>query len=265
MLPKEHQTFLDQALPIFQQDERFLGVAAAGSWITGSMDKYSDLDLIAVADPRHQPAVMSDRQVIVAQLGSLLAAFTGEHVDEPRLLICLYDRPLLHVDVKFVALDDLESRIENPVVLWERDGSLSRTISRSEPRHPMPDAQGIEDRFWIWVHYAALRLGRGELFEVIDFLSYLRSQVLGPLALVSHGQLPRGVRRLETLAKADLPDFERTVPAYDRASCGRAIEASVALYRRLREQAPSRATLTLRDAAEKGAVEYLGKVIAGAE
>jgi hypothetical protein len=31
----------------------------------------------------------------------LLVGFTGEHVGEPRVLICLYGPPVLHVDLKF--------------------------------------------------------------------------------------------------------------------------------------------------------------------
>ena len=34
------------------------------------------------------------------------ATFTGEHVGESRVLICLYGPPLLHVDLKFVSLSD---------------------------------------------------------------------------------------------------------------------------------------------------------------
>ena len=260
MLPREHQEFIDRALPVFQRDSRCLGVAAAGSWITNSMDQYSDLDLIVVADPKHFQSMASERQSIVERLGRLLVAFSGEHVGEPRLLICLYDNPLLHVDVKFISQDDLKERIENPVVLWEREHALSKIISSSESKHPMPDLQWLEDRFWVWVHYAALRLGRGELLEVIDFLSYVRSQVLGPLALVSHGQLPRGVRRIEELAKSDLADFVSTVPSYGHASCARAIEATVSLYLRLREQA-AKPALRRHAEAERAATSYLRQVV----
>jgi hypothetical protein len=34
------------------------------------------------------------------------SAFSGEHVGEPRALICLYGPPLLPVDLKFVSLSD---------------------------------------------------------------------------------------------------------------------------------------------------------------
>jgi len=224
------------------------------------MDEFSDIDLIAVAKPEAYSSVMADRQKIVESLGTVLSAFTGEHVGEPRVLICLYAAPVLHVDVKFVSLDDFGRRIENPVVLFERGAALTSAMATSEPRHPMPDVQWIEDRFWVWVHYAALRLGRGELFEVIDMLSFMRGQVLGPLALVSRGQLPRGVRRIETLAQADAPAFEKTVPAYDRASCVAAIHATVELYRVLRDRTKP-ADLRLRTEAEAASLTYLKAII----
>lgn len=257
----KHQEFLKNAMPVIQQDARILGVAAAGSWITQSMDQYSDLDLIIVVDCAQYQPFMSDRTPILERMGKLLVSFTGEHVGEPRVFICLYGDPLLHVDVKFIALDDLKSRIEDPAVLWERNRALSKMIESSEPKYPMLDLQWIEDRFWVWIHYVAQRLGRGELFEVIDFLSYLRSQVLGPLALASHSHLPRGVRRLEVLASADLPAFMRTISSYDRESCGAAIRASISLYSRLREQA-SNQILNRRIQAETAAVAYLDQVIA---
>ena len=63
--------------------------------------------------------------------------------------------------------------------------------------YPPPDARWIEDRFWVWVHYAALKIARGELQESFDFLSYLRVFVLGPLGSVRAGRKPIGVRRVE--------------------------------------------------------------------
>lgn len=254
-----HRKFMDQALPRLQADPRIIGVAGAGSLITGKMDPYSDLDLVVVCRDGDLDALAAERFRLVESLGTLLSAFSGEHVGVPMLLICLYDDPLLHVDVKLVSLGELAERIENPVILWEREGSLSAVIDKTEPRHPMPDLQWIEDRYWTWVHYAAQRLGRGELFEVIDFLSFLRQTVLGPLSLVEHGQLPRGVRRLETLAPGNLEALKSTVAGYDHASCVAAIRAAIRLYRELRERARS-PSLVRREAAEKAAVRYFEQV-----
>jgi hypothetical protein len=121
---------------------------------------------------------MGDRHAIAASLGHLLAAFTGEHVGEPRVLICLYDNPLLHVDLKFVSLEDVCLRVEDPVVFWQRAGRVGHALIGEQAKFPAPDRRWIEDRFWVWVHYASARIGRGELFEAIDFLSFLRLNVL---------------------------------------------------------------------------------------
>src|SRR5262249_11580558 len=137
------------------------------------------------------------RPEILGRLGSLLCATTGEHVGDPRLMIALYDSPLLHVDVKFVTVDDFVGRVEDPVVLWERDGALKQAIARTTPRWPQPSWQWIEDRFWIWVHNGATKIARGELFEAHAFLSFLRSNALAPLGALRAGRNARGVRHVE--------------------------------------------------------------------
>src|SRR6476620_5752473 len=97
-LPALHTAFLQEALPRLQADERIVAVAAGGSFLTGGMDEYSDLDLIIAVSPAAVSQIMQERREIASTLGTLIAAFTGEHVGEPRLLICLYGPPLLHVD-----------------------------------------------------------------------------------------------------------------------------------------------------------------------
>ena len=80
--------------------------------------------------------------------------------------------------------------------------------------------------------------------------------VLGPLSLVAHGQLPRGSRRLETLAKSDVPAFLRTVATHDTEACRSAIDATIELYRKLRDQSDNGA-LVRNHKAEEVALRYL--------
>lgn len=154
-------------------------MAAGGSWISGEMDEYSDLDLILITKEK----ITGNKEQMLQyakSFGDLISGFTGEHVDEPRVLICLYDNPLLHVDIKFLTLPELYDRVENPAVLFERNKQLSEIIKLTNAVWPQPDFQWIEDRFWTWVHYACLKIGRGELMEAFDFLSFLRMTVLSP-------------------------------------------------------------------------------------
>jgi hypothetical protein len=248
-----HQDFLDRALPLLAEDPDLVGVAAGGSLPAGALDEFSDLDLVIAVEPGAYEAVIARRRAIAARLGPLLAAFTGEHVGEPRLLICLFGPPLLHVDLKFVALPDVAARVEEPAVLWEREGRLSAALV-GEARFPPPDGPWIEDRFWIWVHYGAAKIGRGELFEAIDMIDFLRKNVLGPLALARAGARPMGVRRIERAAPAAARAMEATIAKYDRASCIAALRAAADLYRALR------AGVAPQQSAERAALDYLDEV-----
>jgi predicted nucleotidyltransferase len=258
-LPQLHAAFLKMALPRLHADERLVAVAAGGSFLTGDMDEYSDLDLVVVVEPTVAPQVMQERQLIAAHLGSLLVAFTGEHVGEPRLLICLYGPPLLHVDLKFVSLSDAASRIEDPVILWERKGRLTAVFQQSTAVYPTPDLQWLEDRFWVWVHYVATKIGRGELLETLDGLAFLRRQVLGPLALHVQGARPSGVRKMETHAQPYLEDLLLTAAPCDRLACIGALRAAVSLYHRLRTRLAVEA-LTVHTEAEEAALNYLVEI-----
>jgi hypothetical protein len=256
-LPAAHRAFLERALATLASDARIVGVAIGGSYLADAMDEFSDLDLVIAVEREHHAALLAAGATLAAQLGELLVAFTGEHVGEPRLLICLFDRPLLHVDLKFVALDDVAVRVEDPAVVWEREERLSAALRTAPARYPAPDAQWIEDRFWVWVHYGAVKIARGELFEAIELLSALRVTVLGPLALAGAGARPAGVRRIETQAPAAASALTRTLADATAPSCVAALAAAVEIYRSLRAAS---AALVVQDAAEAAAVRYLAGV-----
>jgi hypothetical protein len=127
-------------------------------------------------------------------------------------------------------------RVEDPVVLWERDHILTNILQRSSAYYPSVDFDWIEDRFWTWVHYALLKIGRGEYFEALDFLSFLRSRVIGPLIQLKNGRLPNGVRRIEMTATTDdLESLRRTVATPEPAPLIDGLNASIQLYTDLRD------------------------------
>ena len=251
--------FADKVIEIIKEDSNVIGLAVAGSWITNELDEYSDLDIILITKKK----IAGDKEKMIAyakSFGDCISGFTGEHVGEPRVLICLYDNPLLHVDIKFLTLPEFEKRIENPVVLFERDNQLTEIIKSTKAEWPMPDYQWIEDRFWIWVHYACLKIGRGELLEAFDFLSFLRMTVLSPLMQVKNKKKPRGLRRVETdLSLSDLENLKITIAQYNKASILKALENSISIYRSLRRKLFTE-KIELQVKAEKKSMEYLKKI-----
>lgn len=226
--------FANRAKKILEPDDNVIGLAVAGSWLTNEIDEFSDLDLILVTRQK----VSGDKDLMLdyaKKLGDFLSGFTGEHVGEPRVLICLYSNPLLHVDLKFVTIDEFHYRIETPALLIDKNRQLENAISDSQAKFPYPDYQWIEDRFWTWVHYALLKIGRGEYLEAFDFFGFLRMVVFGPLLHIKNDSLPRGVRKVETeLEEEDLNKLKQTIPSYNRQSLLNSLKNAVSLYRQLR-------------------------------
>ena len=243
--------FANRAKTILEPDDNVIGLAVAGSWLTNEIDEFSDLDLILVT----QQKVSGDKNLMLdyaKRLGDFLSGFTGEHVGEPRVLICLYNNPLLHVDIKFVTLDEFHSRIETPSLLIDKNGQLENAINNSQAKFPYPDYQWIEDRFWTWVHYALLKIGRGEYLEAFDFSGFLRMVVFGPLLHIKNNNLPRGVRKVETeLSDDDLDRLKQTIPDYNRQSLLDSLRNAVSLYRQLRTSLFDDKVLLQKDTEQK--------------
>ncbi|MBL0897248.1 MAG: nucleotidyltransferase domain-containing protein [Reyranella sp.] len=237
-LPVLHGAMLEKIVAAMPADARFEALLGTGSMAYGGFDEESDLDLLLLVRPDMQATVMAERRAFAAGMGDLLACFTGEHVGEPRLLICLYGPPPLHVDLKFVAANDPGSFAERPLLLWARDpGALKRRIEELEIKPAGRTAQWFEDRTWLWLHYSATKLRRGELFEAMSGLDFFRDVVLGPMLRRNAGERPRGLRRIETRPGARdrlLPTLAR----YDRVAIAWALRGSVALYMELRAADP---------------------------
>ncbi len=251
--------FADKVVEIIKDDPNVIGLAAAGSWITHEMDEYSDVDLVLVTKTK----ISEDKEEMIEyanRFGDFISGFTGEHVGEPKLLICLYDNPLLHVDIKFITLPEFHSRIEDPVVLFERKSQLTDIINSTKAEWPAVDYQWIEDRFWTWVHYVASKAERGEYFECIDGLGFIRARVLAPLMQIKNKIQPRGLRKAEMkLAMPDLENLKITLAQYNRASIVKALDNTISIYRSLRRKLFPE-NILLQAKAEKKSMDYFKKM-----
>jgi hypothetical protein len=222
-----HRAFIENAARVLEDDGRVVGLAPGGSRAGGDGDEYADLYLVVAVRPDALLAVLKDRATIAEKLGKLLSSFPGEHIGLPGRLICLYDHPLLHVELDFATSAEAPSMI-----------------------------QGYEDQFWIWVHHAAARIGGGRLLEAMDKIAYLRSSILGPM--IAGSTAFGGERYVERYAPEFVPRLLKTVPVHDACSCIRSLRAAIELYRELRES--YRDGIILRDEAEMRSIEYLDEM-----
>ncbi len=254
-----HKEFVENIIEKVKSDPTIVGLTIGGSWVDNQIDEFSDLDFILITDQ----LVSDDFNKMynyAKRFGNLLNAFTGEHVGEKRLLICMYDNPLIHVDIKFILIEDLKHRVEDPIVLWDRDGSVKRIIETTASEWPAINFQWIEDRFWTWIHYTALKLGRGEYFEALDCLSFLRLNVLSPLLQIKNRQKPRGLRKIEqTCRKEDLLKLQETVSTYSAESIALSLEKAIEMYRTLRKEL-FKDNIILRKDTEKRCTDYFYEI-----
>lgn len=232
-MPSVQATVCERIAAALHADARLEALLLAGSAIGGTMDAQSDLDFVVVCAEPDYAAVMQSRREIASGAGALLAAFSGEHVGEPRLLICLYADPLLHVDFKFVTAAMLSPRVEDPLIVWSRSEAVAGRLADGSSLWPNQAPEWFEERFWIWLHYAASKRRRGELFETIAMLSFLREQVLGPLIARARGKDQRGLRRIEH-DDAWTARLKCTLAGHDAGELGAAILVAAELYLQLR-------------------------------
>jgi hypothetical protein len=233
-IPLAHSEFLGKSLPELQAQPEVIGLAAGGSFVSPGLDEHSDLDLVIVVSDPLLPTHTGRRIAIAEGLGDLIACFTGEHVGEPRLLICLYAPALLHVDLKFVTLEGFKERVEDPAVLFDPSGELARIIQAHPGFYPLPDMQWAEDRFWIWIHYSAAKLRRGELLTAKQSADYILQRVIGPLLLFRAGAQPNQLRRLEQINPPELAQVFKITSGSDREAVKSGLETLVELYASLR-------------------------------
>jgi hypothetical protein len=251
------------------RDPEIVGMALGGSFAGGHPDEYSDLDFKIVVEDEAFDRALDRRRALAESCGHVVAAFTGGHVGEERLLITLYD-DLLHVDFLVVRLSDLaEQNHGRPVhVLWERDGRLSAALP-GEPAHdPAADLEWMEARMWTWVWYTHSKILRGELYEAIDALNVVRGWVLFRLTALRAGEPTRGARFAEERIGDRAAEFARTAAGpLDREALLEALRASVRLYLEMADpllehhglEKAGEARVAVRDALERGLDWFPGR------
>ena len=208
-----------------------VAMAVAGSFAEGIADELSDVDLRLYV---HEDAI--DRTVnatptLAAACGTVIALFTGEHVGNPALTIVLYD-DLVHVDFDVLSSTRVSEHNRGlpALVLWERDG-ISAQLPGEDDADIRHDLRWIEDRMWTWCWYIHAKILRGELYEALDGLQYVRDRVLFRLLAFGRGARPSGARRVEDALGDREEAFAKTISAtHDPAAVLSALRTGIDLY-----------------------------------
>lgn len=230
-LPR-HRAKAESACRAALTDPDVVAMVVTGSFATGIADELSDVDLRLYARPDAVEGVVARVPDLASAAGSVVALFVAEHLAIPTLTIVLYD-DLVHVDFDVVAADRAAEHNDGlpAVVLWERE-PISDVLPGTYAPQVAAGVRWMEARIWTWSWYIQSKVLRGELYEALDGLQYVRDQVLFRL-LAFHGERrPAGGRRAEAVVGDHRDAFARTIPrSLDPATVLAALREEIDLYR----------------------------------
>jgi hypothetical protein len=174
------------------------------------------------------------------------------------MLIVLY-QDLIHADFEPVGVSRVASRNAGLAshVLWERDGIVSSSLPATYEENPVADLRWIEDRMWTWSWYVQTKVLRGELYEALDGLQYLRDNVLFKILALRREERPSAARRVEARTGVWTDQFADTVPVLSRESTMKALQATVGLYQELADPLLDRYGLDIRAEARRAVLVAL--------
>jgi hypothetical protein len=227
------QKFLNHALPELQKENRIFGLAARNLPQDSSFDLFSRLDLCLLLESGTPVPSPEELQQLAKRLGQCLASFAARENE----VHCLFEEPLLEVRLRLSGPEQFAEREENPLVVWEREGRLTRLMEQSRPSTPRLNLQEMENRFWLWLHAGACFLAQGEIFSLLGQLEQLRQQILIPLAIAG----PHGMRRAtESVLPQCEPEVAQrlcaTIAGWSPQTAADALRACARLYLELRER-----------------------------
>jgi len=227
-----HRAKAEAACRTALADPDVVGMAVTGSFATGNADEVSDVDLRVYARSGAVETVVARVPELAAACGPVVALFVADHLGIPTLRIVLYD-DLVHVDFDVISVDRAAEHNQAlpAVVLWERD-PISAALPGTYESDVATDVRWMEARIWTWSWYIQSKVLRGELYEALDGLQYVRDQVLFRL-LAFHGERrPAGGRRAEAVVGDHRDAFARTIPrSLDPATVLAALREEIDLYR----------------------------------
>ena len=215
-------------------EPNILGMLIGGSFASGEADVYSDLDMQLVVQDEAVEATSRELRRMAEAAGPVAAAFFAEHVGLPYMLIVLYE-DLIHADFEPVAVSNVGARNAGlaALILWERDGVVSSALPAEYQENHVTDLQWIEERVWTWSWYIQTKVLRGELYETLDGLQYMRDNVLFKLLAIHRGERPGGARRVEPRLGEWAQQFADTLPELSGESMMNALRATMTLYQAL--------------------------------
>jgi hypothetical protein len=153
-----------------------------GSLAAGQVDYFSDIDLYAFVWDDDFESAFAEREAIANSWGSVLFHYLGDHMPAGKYqLIVWYEGPL-HLDLMFRKWPETAPhwKWRNSIILNDSGGVIARLKSESDllqsPDLTWEQLSTLNQKFWGWVAYTFGMILRGELWEALDNIAWIRNE-----------------------------------------------------------------------------------------
>jgi hypothetical protein len=173
-LPDNHQVILDRFIAACQTDERIVAAFLGGSYATGKVDQYSDLDLFFITTDEAYEDFLATKENFIRLLGEPLFL---EDFGWPNGCLPIYADGT-EADISFGRESQYKELHEGPYrILLDKKGILT---GEAFPVHAPDQAKQVEvlrrqiDWFWHDLSHFIKAMGRGQLWFAYGELEVLR-------------------------------------------------------------------------------------------
>jgi predicted nucleotidyltransferase len=244
-LRPNHQAVVDRFINASQADERIVAALLVGSYVKGSPDRYSDIDLYAITTDEAYDDFASTRDSFVHQLGEPLFM---EDFDLPGIVFLIFSDGT-EVELSYVRASQINKVFNGAFqVLLDKKNITVGIVSREheiDQDKQKEKLRRLMQRFWHEMSHFIAAIGRGQLWWAQGQLEAMRSICVNLVRLRNNildedaGEEPyfkiENVMPVEQLAA-----LQETFPPLEKQAI---LKAGLAIFRFYRDIAPSLAQM----------------------
>jgi hypothetical protein len=257
MLP-DHRRLLAKARELFAADNHVLGVLLGGSLADGRADLLSDIDLYLFVRDKDFESVFANREAVARSLGAVLLCYRGDHMPSGKHQLIVWYEGLLHVDLIYRKWSGRvpDWKWKRTVILKDSYGAMAQLQKESDPLRPatvsLEQLQTLSQKFWGWVAYTLGKICRGERWEALDNIAWIRNEALLVMLAWAQNAPYEGHRRLESKLDDELAMlFEQSLCSRELDALHNALMAEVRIFRKLRAQLSTQVPLIFDEEVEE--------------
>lgn len=235
----EHRAILKSAIRNLSENKYILGICITGSFASGDIDCYSDIDLLIILKEEHLGNIWKNRISIENGIGKTKFRIDLTEIYEYSS-VAFYEKGIkLHITFYDIATLPIDEEYRNIEIILSREIYINDWASKCRDLHKPISVENInifDKRFYFWAMQGASKIARGELWAAFDTLNILREIMIYQVTFLKKIKYI-GYRKLEKdWDKESIDSLGRTIATIEKKSLVRAYSSIISDYHHIKDQ-----------------------------